>query len=565
MMKSRYLTRIKLSSAIGKTQGSARGISTSRTRLAQSISKIAPTKFRANPKLGVSLLFLGGAATTYFVSDSIQLDTKKNEEGITVEEVKAHNSLKNGVWVVINGEVYDLTEFLATHPGGARVILKYAGQDASLIFNKFHAQDVFKKFLPETAHLGPLIGEMELAPDITDLSDDSDRLDRIQHKPPINKVYNISDFENIAKEILTPNAWAYYSSGSDDEISLRENHYAYQRIFFNPKVLTDVTEIDISTEMLGSKVSAPFYCSAAAQARLGHPEGEVSIAKGCGAENIIQMISSNASNTFDEIVDAANADQPQWFQLYVLPDREFSYQMIDKCKKKGIKGIFVTVDTALIGRREKDLKFRLYDDDEDDDSSSIIKKNDPLLSFKDAGLTWKDIRAFKEATDIPIVVKGVQRVEDVLLAIENKADGVVLSNHGGRQLDFSRAPIEVLADVNAVLKERNLEGKIEIYIDGGIRRGTDILKALCLGAKGVGLGRPFLYANSCYGDKGVRKAIRLLKEELILDMKLLGVSSLNDLTPELLDMRSLHSRTQYPDSLYNKGYVPMAPTKFNDD
>lgn len=520
-------------------------------------------------KLPTSILFFLSVSTFVYIhsftDNSILLDTGE-KPGVPVEELSKHLTLKDGVWVVINGEVYDLSEFIAVHPGGAKIVLHCAGKDASDIFNKFHAKDVFEKFLSEDAHLGPLIGEAEKAEDITNSGDEEERQERIKNKPPINSVYNISDFEHISKEILTPNAWAYYSSAADDEFSLRENHYAYLRIFFHPKVLTDVQNVDISTEMLGSKVDAPFYCSAAAQARLGHPDGEISIARGCGRENIIQMISSSSSNTFDEILDAARPDQPQWFQLYVLPDRSFSYKMIDKCKLRGIKGIFVTVDTALLGRREKDMRFRMFDNDNDDlETESLAKEKDPIMSFKDPGLTWDDIRKFKQATDIPIVIKGVQRVDDVLLAIENNIDGVVLSNHGGRQLDFSRAPIEVLADVNKVLKQKNLENKIEIYIDGGVRRGSDVIKALCLGAKGVGLGRAFLYANSCYGEKGVVKAIRMLKEEMTLDMKLLGVSNISQLTPELLDLRRLQGGSHHSDHLYNSAYEPLTPAKFLDE
>lgn len=505
-------------------------------------------------------------------SNPINLDVDTKKKGILVEEVQKHSSLATGIWVVINGQVYDLTNFITLHPGGAKIILKYAGKNASLIFNKFHAKDVFEKFLDEDAHLGPLIGEMEEAEDITAGEEDLDRFARIENKPSISKVFNISDFEYIAKEILTGNAWAYYSSAADDEISLRENHYAYQRIFFNPKVLVKNSEVDISTEMLGVKTEAPFYCSAAAQARLGHPDGELSIARGCGKEGIIQMISSTASYSLDEIIDAGIG--PQWFQLYVNPDRTITNKTIDKVTKRGLKGLFVTVDTPEIGNREKDRRFRLFDDaDDDDDTNSdtndidpdFVKQNDPILSFKDPGISWEDIKEFKRLTNMPVVIKGVQRVEDVLLAVENNIDGVVLSNHGGRQLDFSRSPIEVLADVMPVLKEKKLDDKIEIYVDGGIRRGTDVLKALCLGAKGVGLGRPFLYANSCYGEKGVRKAIEILKDEIVLGMKLLGVKNISELDPSLLDLRNLHSRPYYSDNAYNRGYDPLPNPQFKDE
>ena len=490
--------------------------------------KLPNAHFTAGAIIAGSLAFAAIAGE----KDFIRLDTAQQGREITVDELQKHNNEEDGVWVCINGLVYDLTDFLPMHPGGAKIILHYAGKNASTIFNKFHAKDVFTKFLDPEKCLGPLVGD-----------------------------FNISDFEYLSKRILTPHARAYSSSAADDENTLRENHYAFSRIFFNPKVLTDVSDVDISTEFLGVKSSAPFYCSAAAQARMGNEDGELSIARGCGNEGIIQMISSTASYSLGEIVEAARKNQPQWFQLYVNEDRDISYNTIKQCEKLGLKAIFVTVDTAMLGRREKDLKFRLFDD-EDEVSSTESHADDPLMNFKDVRLTWEDIDKFKSMTKLPIVIKGVQRVQDVLLAIDHGVDAVVLSNHGGRQLDFSRAPVEVLADVMPVLKEKKLEEKIEVYIDGGIRRGTDVLKALCLGAKGVGLGRPFLYANSTYGEQGVTRAIQLLKRELLLDMKLLGVSKLSDLTPELLDLRSLHNRTAPPDMLYNAGYEPLAPPKF---
>lgn len=508
-----------------------------------------------------SIILLGSITAFLSQTDSISLESQ-NKKGVTVEELRAHDANSDQIWVALNGQVYDLTDFLVQHPGGADIIKHYAGCDASLIFNKFHAKDVFSKYLSPENYLGPLIGEIEKAADITE-DNDEERLERIENKPPLAAMFNLSDFEYVAKAILPKSAWSYYSGGSDDEVTMRENNNAFLRIFFNPKVLIDTSDIDMSTEMLGTKTDAPFYCSAAAAAKLGHPDGELSIAEGCGSENIIQMISSAASYSFDEISDFAKKGTSQWFQLYVHKDRTLSYDMLEACEKKGIKAIFVTVDTPLFGRREKDLRFKVgqTDDDESDETSG---SDDFILSYRDAGLCWDDIDKFKKATKLPIVIKGVQRVEDVLLAIEHKVDGVVLSNHGGRQLDFARAPIEVLADVMSVLREKKLENEIEIYIDGGIRRGSDVIKALCLGAKGVGLGRSFLYANSAYGKKGVVKACELLKDEIARDMKLLGVSKLEELKPELLDLRSLHSRPIYQ-SMVGANYEPLYLPKFKND
>ncbi|KAG7193630.1 Cytochrome b2, mitochondrial precursor [Scheffersomyces spartinae] len=525
-----------------------------------------PLKNNLQWKLAIGSIAVLVSGSYLLTPNEIRLDSPPTGTPVSSEELSKHTTLQSRIWVAINGDVYDLTDFLSLHPGGAKIIMHYAGKNASKIFNKYHAKDFFAKFLTPESYVGPLIDELDEEPDITESGDAEERKRMMENKPPLSDMFNLSDFEYVAKQILPPNAWAYYSSAADDEISLRENHYAYHRIFFHPKVLVDVSEIDISTEFLGEKVDAPFYCSAAAQARLGNEDGELSIARGCGDENIIQMISSQASFSFDEITDAKPDGANQWFQLYVLPDREKAYDAIKACEKKDIKGIFVTVDTALLGRREKDLRHRVFStgDGDDNEVTAFVAENDPIMAFKDPILTWKDIQKFKEATDIPIAIKGVQRLEDVLIAIDNGVSAVVLSNHGGRQLDFARSPVEILAEVMPVLRERGLDKKIEVYVDGGISRGSDVIKALCLGAKGVGLGRAFLYANSAYGEDGVKKAIQLLKSEMYLDMKLLGVSKIEDLTPDLLDLRNLYARPHLNDYLYNQTYEPLQSPKFRE-
>lgn len=493
--------------------------------------------------------------------DTVNSDFFSNKKhSVSIEELSRHNSVDKRVWVSINQQVYDLTEFLNQHPGGSKIILKYGGKDASRIFNSLHPIHVLD-LLSEDQHIGEMNEPFPQASGSDEASEQElIRLNYLKRIPSIRKIFNIYEFEYIAKRILTSDAWAYYSGGADNEFTLRENHYAFQKYYFNPRVLVDVREVDISTDMLGTKTGAPFYCSAAALAKLGHPDGELSISRACGKEDVVQMISSSASYGFDDILDVALPKQPHWFQLYVKPDRSHSYEMIKKCEERGVKAIFVTVDAPILGRREKDYKIR-YDDSEldiEDDEEDVIK------AFQDPGITWKDIDAFKQATSIPIVVKGVQRPEDVLLAIDHKVDGVVLSNHGGRQLDFARAPVEVLEETMNILRQRNLQDKIEIYIDGGVKRGTDILKALCLGAKGVGLGRPFLYANSCYGEAGVKKAIQLLKNEVILGMKLLGVNKIEDLTPDLLDLRNVQ-RKIHDDAFYDTLYEPLSPPEFEQE
>jgi L-lactate dehydrogenase (cytochrome) len=273
----------------------------------------------------------------------------------------------------------------------------------------------------------------------------------------------------------------------------------------------------MSTTMLGNPVSIPFYVTATALGKLGNPEGEVVLTRGAHKHQVVQMIPTLASCSFDEICDAAKDAQPQWLQLYVNKNREITKGIVQHAEKRGMKGLFITVDAPQLGRREKDMRSKFddvgsnvqnYSGDNVDRSQGAARA---ISSFIDPALSWKDIPWFLNITKMPIILKGVQRVEDVLKAIEYGVHGVVLSNHGGRQLDTARSGVEILAEVMPELRRLGLQDKIEIYIDGGIRRATDIIKAVCLGAKGVGIGRPFLYAMSAYGLPGVDRAMQLLK------------------------------------------------------
>lgn len=505
-----------------------------------------------------------------------------NKAAISASEVLKHNT-PTDCWVVIDGYVYDLTDFIKAHPGGPAIIENNAGKDVSAIFDPLHAPDVIEKYIAPEKRIGPLKDKMPadaICPPLSpgETAEDIANKERLrQLMPDVNSLANIYDFEYLASQILSKQAWAYYSSAADDEVSHRENHAAYHRIFFNPRILVDVKEIDTSTTMLGEKVSVPFYVSATALCKLGNPsEGEKDIARGCdeSASKPPQMISTLASCSMEEIAEASKSkDHIQWYQLYVNSDRKITDEVVKQAEKLDMKAIFVTVDAPSLGNREKDARIKFTNDSSGAKAmkNSEIKESQgaarTLSSFIDPSLCWKDIIELKQKTKLPIVIKGVQCVDDVLKAAEIGVDGVVISNHGGRQLDFSRAPIEILAQTMPILKERKLDDKLEIYIDGGVRRGTDILKALCLGAKGVGLGRPFLYANSCYGKEGVKKAIDMLTTELEMSMRLLGVTSIEQLSPKYLDLSSLGGRsvTVPRDHLYNNIYLPQEPVQFREE
>lgn len=482
-------------------------------------------------------------------------------------EVSKHDS-KESCWVVIHGKAYDVTEFLPEHPGGMGIILKYAGKDATEEFEPIHPPDTLDKYLDKSKHLGPV--DMTTVAKIKEEEDpeEAERQQRIADKPLLSQCYNLMDFEAVAKSVMKRSAWGYYSSAADDEITLRENHEAFHRIWFRPRILVDVKDIDFSTTMLGTKVDIPFYVTATALGKLGHPEGEVILTKAAKKHNVIQMIPTLASCSFDEIVDAAEGDQVQWLQLYVNSDRAITERIVKHAEKRGCKGLFITVDAPQLGRREKDMRSKFTDKGSNVQSGQQTDNSQgaarAISSFIDPALSWKDIPWFQSITKMPIILKGVQRVEDVIKAIEHGVQGVVLSNHGGRQLDFARSGIEVLAETMPILKELGLDGKIEIFVDGGVRRATDIIKALCLGAKGVGIGRPFLYAMSAYGLEGVDRAMKLLKDEMEMGMRLIGAASIDQLNPSLVDIRNLGAHiTGVPkDHLGHKIYDPLATPAF---
>ncbi|KAB5554643.1 FMN-dependent dehydrogenase-domain-containing protein [Coniochaeta sp. 2T2.1] len=469
---------------------------------------------------------------------------------LTGVEVAKHNK-SDDCWVIVHGRAYDVTEFLPEHPGGQKIILKYAGKDATEEFEPIHPPDTLEKYLDKSKHLGPVDMTTVIKEATEEDPEEIERQKRIAEMPLLEQCYNLMDFEAVARRVMKKTAWGYYSSAADDEITMRENHSAFHRIWFRPQILVDVEKVDLSTTMLGTKVDIPFYVTATALGKLGHVEGEVVLTRAAHKHNVIQMIPTLASCAFDEIVDAAKDDQVQWLQLYVNKDRDITKRIVEHAEKRGCKGLFITVDAPQLGRREKDMRSKFTDPGSNVQSGQAVETNQgaarAISSFIDPGLSWKDVPWFRSITKMPILLKGVQRVEDVIKAIEAGVQGVVLSNHGGRQLDFARSGIEILAETMPVLRQLGLENKIEIYIDGGIRRSTDIIKALCLGAKGVGIGRPFLYAMSAYGFNGVDRAMQLLKDEMEMNMRLIGAQNVEQLNPSMVDVKSL----------FNHGYGPV--------
>ncbi|KAF9821918.1 hypothetical protein IEO21_00348 [Rhodonia placenta] len=459
----------------------------------------------------------------------------------SLSEVARHNS-PSSCWVIISDRVYDVTEFLPEHPGGAKIILKYAGRDATAAYEPIHPKDALEKNLSPEKHLGSIdsTGARELKEEQASRKKTQDeiRVERAKAiKRPINHILSLQDMENVTREVLSHKTWAFYRSAADDEITYNENRLAFSRFFFHPRVLRPISNVDPSTTILGFPSSLPIFVSAASLGKLGHPLGEVNITRGAGRTGIIQMVSTYSSCSHAEIAAArVNASQPLFLQLYKDKNSPVSEKLLRDVEGLGYNAVFLTVDAPLNGNRERDLRapFEL-----EEQERLVEEAKNPMGNAGEMPERPEDAdNTLVEGELVLIGTSGGLRTTgdldqswevDAVKAVEVGVDGILLSNHGGNSLP----PLEVLYRIR---KERpDVFDKIEVYIDGGVHRGTDVLKALCLGAKAVGLGRAFHFALSAYGEAGVVQTVRILQREIILGMRLLGATRLSDLTPEMVE------------------------------
>ncbi|NP_001242385.1 peroxisomal (S)-2-hydroxy-acid oxidase GLO5-like [Glycine max] len=348
-------------------------------------------------------------------------------------------------------------------------------------------------------------------------------------------ITNVTEYEAIAKEKLPKMVYDYYASGAEDQWTLNENRNAFSRILFRPRILVDVSKIDLTTTVLGFKISMPIMIAPTAMQKLAHPEGELATARAASAAGTIMTLSSCASSSVEEV--ASTGSDIRFFQLYVLKDRNVVAQLVRRAERAGFKAIALTVDTPILGHREADIKNRLtlplnlaLKNFEGLDLGKLDKTSDSGLASYVAGqidpsLNWKDIKWLQSITSLPILVKGVLTVEDTRIAIQAGAAGIIVSNHGARQLDYVPATIMALEEV-----VKAAQGKIPVFLDSGIRRGTDVFKALALGAAGVFIGRPVVFSLAADGEAGVRKVLQMLRDELELTMALSGCRSLKEIT-----------------------------------
>lgn len=330
---------------------------------------------------------------------------------------------------------------------------------------------------------------------------------------------NVFDYEALARARMDRGAWSYYQSGSDDEVTLRANRDAFERIRLRPRMLVDVRDCGMQTTALGTPVSMPVLIAPTAFHGLADPEGECAVAQAAGGAGTLMVVSSSSSHSLEDI--AREASGPLWFQLYVH-DRQVSEELVHRCMGAGYRALVITVDSPRWGHKESVIRsgFR-----------PPVKAN---FASRDATqkaihLTWESLLWLRTLTSLPIVLKGIVTAEDARLAVEHGVDGIIVSNHGGRQLDGVLASIEALPEV-----AQAVDGRCEVYLDGGIRRGTDILKALALGARAVLVGRPILWGLAANGARGVNHVLELLQTELEQAMVLAGRPTLASIDRSLV-------------------------------
>lgn len=357
----------------------------------------------------------------------------------------------------------------------------------------------------------------------------------------MSKPINLHEYEQQAMTLLDGPTCDYYAGGCEDEVTLRANLLSFEQVRLRPRFLVDVREVSTATTLLGKPLDSPILVAPSAYHGLAHAEGECETARGVAQAGSIFTVSTLATRSLEEV--AAAAECPLWFQLYVYRDRSVSERLIARAEAAGYQALMLTIDRPWLGRRERELRsgfgvpthlsmanFRDVPAAQNYRRAGPNALPDPKADMFDAGLTWESIAWLRSVTSLPIIVKGILTAEDALLAAEAGAAAIVVSNHGGRQIDGTVTTLEALPEVVAALAQ----SPCEIYIDGGIRRGSDALKALALGAQAVMLGRPVLWGLAVAGSAGVADVLTTMQRELQRSMALCGRPNLASIDRSLV-------------------------------
>ncbi|MEK7292463.1 MAG: alpha-hydroxy acid oxidase [Actinomycetota bacterium] len=372
---------------------------------------------------------------------------------------------------------------------------------------------------------------------------------------------NIDDLRLLAKRRLPGGVFDYFDGAAEDEIAKANNSSAFANVELRPRILTDVSHIDTSTTIMGQSVPFPIALSPTGFTRIAHPQGELAVARVAGALGLPYTLSTLGTRSIEEV--AAVATGPLWYQLYVWRDRGLSRELVQRAKAAGYKSIMLTVDTAVFGRRERDVRrgftlppkigldtfidgirhprwtwefvrndpitFSAVAGRADVDGSRAVSLADYVTSQFDPTLSWKDLEWIREESGLPLMLKGIQCGEDARIATELGVDAIALSNHGGRQFDGAPAPIALLPEVMDLVGDR-----IEVLIDGGARRGEDVVKACALGARAVMFGRPYLYGLGAAGEDGVKWALEHITSGITRTMGLIGETSIRNMSSNVV-------------------------------
>ncbi len=351
---------------------------------------------------------------------------------------------------------------------------------------------------------------------------------------------NLFDFEKAAATRLPKMTYDYYAGGALDEVTLRENHAAYERIPLYYRTLVDVSRRTPETTVLGERVSMPVLVAPTAFHGMAHPDGELATARAAASAGTVMVVSTLSNTRVEDI--AAVSTGPLWFQLYIYKDREATRDLVARVEAAGCRVIMLTVDAPIIGPRERDVRNRFSlpggltvknllgagqgTMTADAGGSGLAAY---VASYIDPAISWRDVEWLLGITKLPLIVKGIARGSDARRAVEMGARGVSVSNHGGRQLDGAPATIDALPGVVDAV-----EGRAEVFIDGGVRRGTDVIKAVARGASAVMVGRPVLWGLAVDGERGVERVLGILRDEIDNAMALCGCTSVADIGPDLL-------------------------------
>ena len=345
-----------------------------------------------------------------------------------------------------------------------------------------------------------------------------------------NDPINLYDYESRAKLVLPHNNWEFIEAGSMDEFTTQRNRSAFEDLKLRPRFLRDVSERNLATTVLGQEISMPVMVSPAGSHMIAHPEGEVATARGAGKSDTLMMLSTSSNYSMEEVADAASG--PLWFQLYHR-GWNFTEMLVHRAEEAGFKAIVLTVDTPLPSPKERDLRNRYQREfglgnfrGMDTDRTAISGTDEtPGWDVSSApSMTWRELERLRGMTSLPLVLKGVRTAEDAHEAVENGVNGILVSTHGGRQLDMTMGAIEMVPEIVEASR-----GQAEVYVDSGVRRGSDVIKALALGAKAVAIGRPLFWGLAIDGADGVHGVLELLREEVSRALGYCGQSDVNNL------------------------------------